>query len=305
MIEWDQPTKLNAPVGDLLFNQAMTLTDGSTGYFMLDPAQCKARRALRVTSDGIPQGDGRILHRRFSDGIELSLVVELWKRVASSPGIGDGEPACGADLRVMLETLGLYLQAVLNGRGRWQWTPSSYPDDRMLDEARWLVDVARTLDGKRTTVTFGLDSPFPHFIDATQGSSASSAGGPIFVPAGVPTSIFNDGNHPFLPVIQALGGFADFTIENQSLIDQDGNPLTIVYDSARPFPAGESGIVGSSEYAEIDCFQETIYLNGNLQNLKPGIDPEETDYFFLRPGENVILSDVDLEVLANNAWTPA
>lgn len=305
MLEWDQPSRLNTPNGDLLVNQAMTLFDGSTtGYFMVNAEQStQAERAIRAVKDGVPQADGDILHRRYTNGTELPFVIQLWERIASSPGLDDGKPACGETLRLMLETLGYYLQAVLNGRGRWFWQPSGYPDERMLDECRWLVPVKRSLAGKLTTVTFTLDSPFPYIIDATQGSSAGS-GGPIFVPAGTPTVIRNDGNHPFLPVIQALGPADAFTIENQSVIDGDGEPLRIVYDSDRPFPPGESGVLASSDYGEIDTFKETIYLNGNLANLKPGIDWGETDYFFLAPGANTIVADVDCEFLVNNAWVP-
>ncbi len=282
MIEWDQATRLNTPVGDLAINEYVP----GVGYFMADPARCSVRRSLRATKDSVPQGDGAILHRRFADGIELTVTLELWTRIGL-----DGEKACGQDLRVMLETLGLYLQSILNGRGRWFWTPSGYGDERMLDESRWLVDVARDLQGGLTSVTFGLDSPFPCFID-----SAEQFGSETLVADGGTEIITNAGNHEAYPVIEVYGSTSAFTITNNSLIDQNGNPLQIVYDGTA---------IGGGDYAEIDVFKNSIYLNGNQANLKSGIDPAATDFFVLRPGDNEIdAAGADVQFRFNNSWVP-
>lgn len=285
MIEWDVPSYLNTPVGDLLINQDIP----GIGSFMAVPTRCTVRRSLRAVKDTVPQGDGAILHRRFSDGIELTLVLELWKTVDPDPALG--EPACGEDLRLMLEHLGLYLQAVLNGRGRWFWQPSGYFDERMLDDARWLIDVSRDLDGPRTTVTFGIDSPWPYFVDATE-----QFGSDTFVADGGTTILSNLGNHEAYPVIEVYGTTSAFTLTNESLVDQNGNPLQIVYDGTT---------ITSPDFAEIDVFRNTIYLNGNEANLKSGIDATETDYFFLRPGDNEITIDgADAQFRMNNSWVP-
>ncbi len=292
MIEWDQPSRLNTPVGDLLFNQPMTLFDGETvGYFMIDPERMGAAgRGIRATKDPVPQGDGAILHRRFTDGTELALVVEFWKEIAASAPVGEGEKACDQDLRLMLETLGYYLQSVLNGRGRWFWEPSGYGDERMLDECRWLVAVARTLQAGLTSATFTIDSQFPCFIDATEIS-----GSDVFIAGGDTVTLFNDGNHDAYPVLEVFGSTSSFTITNNSLVDQDGDPLKIVYDGTT---------IAGGDFAEIDTFRNTIYLNGNEANLKAGIDAQETDFFVLRPGENVIESGVDVQFKYNNSWVP-
>jgi hypothetical protein len=281
---------LNTPIGDLLINQEIT----DIGSYMAVPSKCQVRRSLRVTSDTIPQGDGRILHRRFSDGIELTLVLELWKVVDADPAAG--EPACGEDLRVMLEHLGLYLQAILNGRGRWIWQPSGYGDERMLDECRWLVDVSRELDSRRTTVTFGIDSPYPYFIDYTEQS-----GSDLIVPDGGILILTNAGNHETYPVMEIVGGTSlpdgQFTITNQSLVDQNGNPLQIVYNGVG---------IDSSDFAEINTFTNTVYLNGNQTNLKAGIVAEATDFFVLRPGDNEIEANgAAVAFKFNHAWVPA
>ncbi len=286
IIEWDQSGYLNTPIGNLLINQPIT----DVGSFMAVPSKCKVQRSLRVTSDPVPQGDGEILHRRFSDGIELQIVLELWKVVDPDPG--QGEPACGEDLRLMLEHLGLYLQAILNGRGRWFWLPSGYGDYRMLDECRWLIDVTRELDSRRTTVTFTIDSPFPYFIDATEqfGSDTTISDGG----SGILT---NAGNHEAYPVIEVAGTTSSFTLTNNSVVDQNGDPLEIVYDGAT---------ITTPDFAEIDVFRNTIYLNGNESNLKAGIDAQTTDYFILRPGDNdVEISGADAAFKFNNSWVPA
>jgi hypothetical protein len=289
VIEFDQPGYLNTPIGDLLINQYVT----DVGYFMVDVSKATPQpfRPIRATSDPIPQGDGAILHRRFTNGTELTIPIQMWKT------IGDpGEPACGEDLRVMLEYLALYVQSILNGRGRWFWTPSGYGDDRMLDECRWLVPFSRDLSsGKLTTITFGIDSPFPYFIDSNEqfGSDTTIADGDTGI-------LTNDGNmetYPVIEVLGGLGGVTDFTITNNSLVDQNGDPLQIVYTGNPAIPAGE--------YAEITVFDNKIYLNGNQQNIKSGIDAELTDFFYLRPGDNEIEPvGADVAFKFNNAWVP-
>jgi hypothetical protein len=285
IIEWDQPSYLNTLVGQLLVNQPIA----GLGSFMAVPSKCSVRRSLRVTSDSIPQGDGQILHRRFSNGIELTLVLELWKTVDPDPALG--EPACGTDLRLMLEHLGLYLQAVLNGAGQWYWQPSGVSGFRMLDAVRWLVDVSRELDSRRTTVTFTIDSPFPCFQDALQQSGSDT-----LIGDGGSAILTNAGNHEAYPIIEVLSGTAAFTIINNSLVDQNGDPVQIRYDG--------TGIV-APDFAEIDVFRNTIYLNGNEANLKAGIDAEETDFFVLRPGDNdVEISGADAEFRFFNSYVP-
>ena len=257
---------------------------------MVDTSSASIARALRATVDRIPQGDGRINHRRFTDGVELTIPIQLWERIGE-----DGAPACDEQLRTMLQTLAGHLQAILNSDdGRWYWTPSGYGDDRLFLETRWLAPVTRTLsNSKLTTVTFVLDSPYPYMIDSTQATTT--------ITDGSTDPITNGGNHPFYPVIQVQGPTTDFTITNNTVVDDDGNPLEFVYDSSRP---GASAI-GGGDYAEIGIFRQTVYLNGNQANLKAGVDPETTDFFYLAPGVNSITMDgADAIFLTNNAWVP-
>jgi hypothetical protein len=296
MIDWDTPAQLESPYGTLLFNQQSAVSyspqPGSDlrGWYVLDRAGCSSERALRPEKDRVPQGDGMIFHRRFTEGSEFQIRVELWQAPvgATTLASGVGRPACAELARLMEEELLLHLGAILNGDGRYRWTPSGHSDNRFLDEARWLVALAADLsDPGMSKLTFTIDSPFPYVIDATQVTR--------FAADDDATEIDNDGNTPFYPVIQVPGATGSFVIENQT------TGFQIEYDEGRP---GAQGI-DSGDFAEIDTFRNTIYLNGDEDNLKPGIDPTVSDFFPLEPGSNTILiTGADADFLVNDAYIP-
>lgn len=275
MIEWTNASLLRVTaLGDLPFMAA------TGARYLLDQRGCKSSRTLRVVSDPIPQGDGEIFHRRFTDGTQIDFTIQLWD---------DASPACAAVMRVMYEDLSQWLGAMLNTSGRYVWQPSGVGVDmRMMDEARWLspLDV-EWLDGGIVQVKFSIDSPFPYYIDSTQDS--------IVLPDGVPVVITNEGNADFFPVIQVDGPTSGFTITNAATGQQ------IDYDASRPGAAS----IGGGDYAEIDTFQSKIYLNGDDDNLAAGIDPEATDYFVIKPDANTVeITGADATLLMNNAWLP-
>lgn len=276
MIEWANAATLRTAQGDLDLNTAVS---PGTPRYLIDQSRSRATRGLRVTSDPVPQGDGEIFHRRFTDGTELELAVQLWH--------GD-QPACGADARLMYEALSLHLSAMLNEPGRFLWLPTDYGDERMLDQARWLSPL-RIEYGENAlqTVTFAIDSPFPYMIDSTQLSQTIEH---------LDTDIIvNEGNADFYAVIKAHGDAALFSIENLT------TGLQIFYDWTRPGAVP----IDLGDYAEIDTFRNTVYRNGDEASLKAGIDVELTDFFPLVPGENEIAVDgVDAEFLVNHAWLP-
>lgn len=282
MIEWDVNSTLQSPLGDLELNQTVSV-GGNSCIYLVDPGRSKATRNMRATVDNVPQGDGEIFHRRFSSGVEFALVVELWET--------NNLPACDELARLMQEELVKHLEAIKNESGRYFWQPTNYNDERMLDEARWLVAVEETLgEGNIWELSFTIDSPFPYVLDATQASPSISGS----------SSITNSGNVHHYPVIQPQGAFTDFTITNTT------TGLTIVYDGDRPGAQG----VGGGDIAEIDTFRNTIYLGiggapGDDDNLSPGIDPLLTDYFTLAPGvNNITCTGATCVFLVNNAWHP-
>lgn len=276
MIEWSNPATLRTARGDLDLN---TAESPGVARYLLDKTRCEVTRGLRVTSDPVPQGDGEIFHRRFTDGTELQLAVQLWH---------GSKPACGAEARLMYEALALQLSTMLNEPGRFLTTPTDYGDERMLDQARWLSPMKLEYGPNDLhIVTFAIDSPFPYLIDGTQLTQT--------VEHLATESIFNLGNADFYPVIKAHGDAALFSIENLTTGQQ------IRYDWTRPGAVP----IDLGDYAEIDTFRNTVYLNGDEASLKAGIDVELSDFFVLVPGENEIAVDgVDAEFLVNHAWLP-
>lgn len=289
MIEWDVAFRLESEYGTVEFNDP----ESEDGYFVLIENDCKATRTLRATTDPIPQADGELLHRRFRDGTEITLAVQLWENFQ--------EPACGKVRREMYERLVAVLDGMLNGNGRLYWSPTDYAgEERMLDSARWLTPIEVNFDGGVPVCTFTVDSPYPYVLDKTQRESEPGAGG-ILVPAGVPTSlVLPEFSAAFWPVMKAYPDSGTWNIINSSVDDEWGEALGFYYSASRPPGAGA---IPNPHYAEIDTFRETVYYDGNQANLKPYVNPELTDYFFLQPGSNLILAtNVDVLFLINNAW---
>jgi hypothetical protein len=286
MFEWTQPARIVSPYGTLLLNQDL----GDGRIYLAVQGSCSVQRSLRVTKDQVPQGDGAILHRRFADGTEMRYQMEYWED-------GGSKIACAETAREMAEDLALHLGGILNGDGRLYWQPSDYSDERLLDNARWFVELTHDWSSDRPVAKFGIDGPFPYFIDKTEVDVPilDAGTGSSFV------TITNTGNADFYPVIIVDGPTSGFTIENET------TGLKIVYDSSRPGAIA----IGSGDIGEFDCFRNTAYLGiggepGNDTNLKPGVDPELTDYFALIPGANdVSVIGADITVKTNNAWIPS
>ncbi len=103
------------------------------------------------------------------------------------------------------------------------------------------------------------------------------------------TALTNAGTVNFYPVFKVNGPFTAFTLRNNSVLDSQGNPLDIVYDGNLP---GAQSVAGG-HYAEIDTFRNTVYLDGNLANLKPGINILFSDFWWLQPGTNNVRFESD------------
>lgn len=281
MWEPTAPSHFVTPWGTLLLNQ---FVNGQA--YMVIQEQSSALRTLRVTKDQVPQGDGAILHRRFTDGTEIRFTIEFWED-------NGAKQACEETAREMCEELLRHLNSILNGDGRFYWQPNGYTDLRLLDSLRWFVELTTDWSDAFPQVKFGVDSPFPYFIDSTENSIAVADGATVV--------ITNTGNADHYPVIIADGPTADFTLTNNT------TGLTIAYDSGQPGAIP----IGATDIGEFNTFKQTAYLGiggppGDDTNLKPGVLPLLTDYFALIPGANSITADgADFTVLQNNAWVPA
>lgn len=284
-VEWDNPFTLTSLAGgDLDLNEP-------DGYrFLLDLANCVSSTDKRVSVDNIPQGDGVIPHRDFTGGFQLQMGLSLW---VGEQANSDAGPACAADLVHMWDLLMLHLRSMFVSPGRVYWTPTGQPQ-RMADQVKLISGPSDTTSPRGqggVSVIFTLLSPFPYALTAAQNTTT--------ILDGATETLTNGGNTDFFPVIKVYGPTSAFTITNNSVLDEDGNPLQLVYSSANP--GGQS--IPSGHYGEFDFFKNTAYKDGSGLNLKPGITIPSSDFFPLAPGENDITVDgADADVLYNDAW---
>jgi hypothetical protein len=289
--EWDVPFDLITPAGTLHLN----VTDGTTGFrYQLVPERCSASLAVRVTEDDMPQHDGKIPHRRWRSGYQMHLAIEPMIEVA-----GEFDCAGGGDLVTMMDLLGLHLNAMIRTglfpgapNARLTWDPTDF-DARMLDRAQLLGAPVVSLDGALggMLIEFDIDTPYPYYISTLETDTALSDSGVHL--------IHNAGNTDFYPVIQVNGPIDNFIITNESIVDLNGDPLVIEYDSTLPGAVG----IDSGHYVEIIPFQATVFLDGDGANRKAGINMLTTDWFPLIPGDNEIwISNGTGVIKANDAW---
>jgi hypothetical protein len=278
--DWTVPFTLVTPNGTVILNDA---TGATNGYYAIDASASEIGPTVRAEANDIPQADGSILHRRFLTGVEAKIVLQLWQT--------DELPSCDTNISVMHDFIFGAVRSLLNAgdnEGRLRWTPQG-GSERMLDDIRLLVYPTQTLSDGIATVEFTVDTAYPYAIDLTQTApTINSTSGTITM----------TGTADFWPVIQVFGPCDTFGIVNSSVLDELGNPLGIFYDSGFP---GAISIPGGS-YAEIDCFRNTVYLDGDGANLKPGIDVTGSDFFPLVVGANNITTTESTTFLVNNAW---
>lgn len=268
--DWTFPASIITPEGTLNLNDDAQVE----GCFFLLPSACVGSvEAIRAEKYGIPNADGSYLRRRFTSGYGLKLAMNL---AVVPVGLGERKPACTTSdptATEMLDLLMLHLRSILNGGGRFLWTPRvTGSAQRLLDDLWLFTPPVVTVDQLWTTVTFDLDTRFPYAIDFTQiVTSFSGSDSQQFLD--------NTGTSPFWPVWKIYGPSDGFHIVNQDTLEE------IVYDKDLP---GASPIPGGS-YLEIDTFRNTAYLNGNGADFKPGIDVELSTFFPLAVGVNDIL----------------
>lgn len=306
ILEWDNPWELVSPAGTLLFNQPMSIGTTPLGYYVLDRTRCSAGAARRVTRTNLPQADGEITHRKFKSGQVIELNVQFWQT------IGEGAvPAKGGTLREMGDLLDLHLNAIENADGRLMWEPTSWPSsgpvlsERMVDKIRSLgpsgqgdsgfvsVIVEQDAESPLVVATFALLSPLPYSMDVTQTTTHMTSG----------ATLTNGGTTDFFPVMQVHGPASSFVITNNSVTDEAGNVLSLVYDDTLPGAVA----IGSGHYVEIDFFRQTMFLDGHFTNLLAGLDVTLSDFFPLAPGDNVLTvgggyGGTGIDVLWQNAY---
>jgi hypothetical protein len=287
-LEWDCiPITLSTLQGTLNFNTPDVLGTGEGGFYLLRREECRMGFTLRSTVDDISADDGSIVHKVLASGYEVRLSAELW----AFPGTDGnrGEPASGAVLVEMNDLLMRHLNRCRDdGLARLIWTPTGGSPQRMIDDLFWTDDEESSNGGGNDQVwvmTWGMRSPFPYAQDAAENTTTITDGNS--------DTLLNAGTARFYPVIKIYGPATDVTITN------DANDGIIHYDSAQPGAVA----IGGGDYVEVDTFRQTAFLNGDVANRLPGIDPFVTEFFKLEIGNNLIgVTGADIDILWQSAW---
>jgi len=277
--DWNVPFTFTTPYGTLQLNQLETF-DSGTGMYLFDTSACKVAVPLRFEDVDLPQFSGEDLGERFFGAFRMKLSIQLWETTDVI--------ACDDLAQDMLDhLLGFYRSFANPLDGRIYWTPDGEAQ-RMIRKCQLSEAQDTTVtDDQATTVAFEVKSPYPYAWTAAETTTALDA------------TLTNTGTADFWPVIKVYGPTSAFTIENASVTDEDGNPLQITYDAGLPGAIS----IPVAEYAEIDTFGGTIYLNGDEDNLKPGLDMAVSDWFPIQVGANVItITGATADVLWQDAW---
>lgn len=289
--EWENAWHFETPSGTLDLNT-------TTGYmFLLEASGCDAGVDLRVTEDNIPQGNGEIPHRAFTSGYKIRLLMQLRTRIDPTWPQAEAAPACDQDVTVMLDTLGLHINEILNQTTqvgvfqRLWWTPTGLAE-RMIDQIRLLErPVVTRTESDVTRVAFAVFTPFPYVISHADATTA-------FVSGGTHT-IANAGTCDYYPVMKVYGPTAAFTITNLTQVDEDGNNPVIVYDSTLPGAVA----IPAAHYVEINTFRATAYLDGNVASRMAGIDVQASDFFQIQPGgSSITITGAGMDLISADAW---
>lgn len=284
--DWTVPFTLTSSVFSgtpLDINTPVTFTGGKTGTYFLRPDGCSLTNQVRQTKDFVPQADGAILHRRFTGGMEMTLVIQLWQDTSSI--------ACDTLLQEMIDDLMGYLYGLINAgdnEGRISWAPeggsSASSTSRMLDDIRLLAyPTGEQQPGLPYEVTVSVDCALPYAEDLTQ-LNPTIAG-----------AVVNNGNRPTYPVWQVSA--SAFTLTDTSVTP---NAVFQFDDSLPGCPNVGAG------YVEIDTFRNsvTIVTGGpTLSNGAAGVVMTASDFFTLSPGSHTITLSAGTGVcLINAAW---
>lgn len=299
-IEWSAPMSIIGPYlpAGLLLNQPLPLSGRDNAfYFMVRPGGYQiVPGKFRSVLDSISQADGSSLQAPYIDGLVATMTIEYW--IAPRGDIAALAPACTVEDQGTTEDARLMdqmLLGVLNSLRHWTtdpnnlqryiWTPTGAGSDRLLTNVLLASWPTLTIDPPVVSRTFSLGTPFPYAIDIAQLSPTITDGGSAV--------LTNNGNAEFSPVMRVLGPSTVFLITNGATGE------TVSYDGTRPGAVAISG----GDFAEIDFFQASIFLNGSGADLIAGLDPVATDFFKLAPGPQTIsITGADVTVLLNDAW---
>lgn len=256
--------------------------------YLLDQRACSfVAGDVRATKYNIPQADGSILPRRFLTGAVMELSIGMLET--------RDKPACDDLLTDMLDDLLGSFRSLLNAgdnAGRITWEVAGEAT-RMLDDCRLLVYPKHVVGDVWDSVVVTIDSRFPYAQSLLQTRTGIEDGSTV--------TVSNAGTADELPVFQVnrLNGVTAGTPVSAFTITNVTTGVQFDWDDSLP---GASAIP-ANHYAELSCFDNTIYKDGDSTNEDPGIVQLSSDYFGLVPGDNEIeIVGADCDVLSNNAF---
>lgn len=288
-VQWEALHILRSKFGDLALNS----TDPTTGQrFQILPSGYKIVPSLRVTQDNISQRDGSVLHPRWTTGLVATITVVLYVQPSHDADDIAYENACDEDLTEMTDQIARWLNGIRDltfaDNQRLFYYPAGVTDGRMLIDLELLSWPDPTIDEDGTVeIQFSVETPYPYAVDVVQTETDISDG--------ANATLVNDGNADTFPVIKVFGPCTTFQIDNVA------TGLSFVYDGSRDGAVG----IGGGDYAEINMFRGTIFLNGDSTDLIPGVDPALTDFFPITcdpAGNEIDATGADIAVLWNRAW---
>lgn len=292
IVEWGKEFDIIGAQGTLTLNLDNEGSE-SQGYFLIDPAASQSDVGLRVTKDNIPQQDGWIFHRRFTEGFVAT--IKVWFYEPKGGLDVPTEYACeNGSLRAMTDDLARVLRGLVDpGDAVSRVIYDVTGGTRLMDDIRLMGYGPVVLEGAGYSQTFIIDSPYPYTMDFAQITTQFRAGS-------LNQDLNNVGSAPFYPVAKVYGPVDFFVLSNNS------TQLELHFDSSLP---GGAAIPGGGDYVEFDFFRNTAFLNGDGASYLPSIDIEASDFWTLLPGPNDIevtgvgtFPAPDVDILWQAAW---
>jgi hypothetical protein len=107
------------------------------------------------------------------------------------------------------------------------------------------------------------------------------------------TVVTNEGTTDIWPTFYVYGPVVVFSITNNSILDEFGNPPIFSY---LPLGIGPAGVIPGGDYAIVDMFTNRIELASDGSDLTSAVEMHLSDFFPLVPGPNNITTSFGVTV---------
>jgi hypothetical protein len=283
MAEVGNPQSLLAPGGELVFNDfkaTRTVLGGGSDLlaalpegngYLLQKILGGDGATIRNPVDNRPHKSGGIMHRFYRTAMIYTIEGLI---LATS----------NANRTTLTDLLLGVSDQIMQKDGRQFFTPSGMPTRfrtvRLNDPLDISDDSLGIAAPRSFTMTLVAENPLA--LKFTQDSTAFTSGASHTIP--------NDGNTATWPVIQINGPLTAATVTITNTV----SGFAVELDSLT---------IASGHYAEINMFNETIFLDGNSTNLLSHLNLTASDFFSIAAGgESVTIAGAAGTVLSNSAW---